>query len=94
MTVSQVNILDGSLHPLEMPKKKKQCPLEKSPFLDSPPLQPRVFLNQCGQLLSLLCDKVKKKDYLSLSLSYIFPLFTPCNQRDIGMAMYFMHLGQ
>ena len=35
--------------------------MEKSPILDSPPLQPRVFLNQCGQLLSLLCDKVKKK---------------------------------
>lgn len=45
MTVSQVNILDGSLHPLEMAKKKKKnsVPWRRVLFLILLPSSPGYF---------------------------------------------------
>lgn len=77
------------------------CSVEKDPFLASPLLPSRLLLTWCGQWLSvsLLSDKVKKKKKKKLLvssslISYIFSLFIPYDQRDMGLAIYCMHLEQ
>lgn len=86
MTISQVNILDS---------KMLSGGKESFSWFSSPPAQGIFESVWAIIILTLWQSKKQKRLLVPFSLiSYIFPLFTPCNQRDFGMAMYFMHLGQ
>lgn len=63
MTVSQVNILDGSLHPLEMAKKKKKTVSlgeESFSWFSSPPAQ-GIFESVWAIIVLTLWQSKKKR---------------------------------